>query len=148
MKNPLICLNRALAKNGYTLEILKNYKFKKSLVIYNFFTENVKNKILNSKNFIKVNENSEVHIIEYTINESKFKFINNVCENVILKKNAKCRNLYIQNNQSEGFFHKYLKNKLCSNSNYSNFIFSSGLKFNKLDIECDLVGENANCNIF
>ena len=39
-------------------------------------------------------------------------------------------------------------NKLCSNAYYSNFIFSSGLKFNKLDIECDLIGENASCNIF
>tara|TARA_B100001123_G_scaffold432356_1_gene555279 strand:+ start:781 stop:2040 length:1260 start_codon:yes stop_codon:yes gene_type:complete len=147
IKNPLICLNHALAKNGYTLEISKNYKFKKSLVIYNFFTEDVKNRILNSKNFIKVNENAEVHIIEYTINESKFKFINNVYENVILEKNAKCKNLILQNNRSEGFFHKYLKNKLYKNSDYSNFIFSSGLKFNKIDIECDLMQENSKCNI-
>ena len=35
-KNPLICLNHALAENGYSLEIDKNYKFKKVLVIYNF----------------------------------------------------------------------------------------------------------------
>jgi len=145
--NPLICLNHALAKHGYTLEISKNYRFKKSLIIYNFFTKDIKNKILNSKNFIKVSENSEVHIIEYTINESKFKFINNVFENIILEKNAKLRNLSIQNNQSEGFFHKHLKNKQYNKSDYSNFIFSSGLKFNKIDIECDLLEENCKCNI-
>ena len=42
---------------------------------------------------------------------------------------------------------KFLKNKLFSNSDYSNLIFSSGLKFNKLDIECDLEEKNSKCNI-
>jgi hypothetical protein len=41
-KNPLICLNHALADGGYSLEIEENYKFKKVLVIYNFFTNNIK----------------------------------------------------------------------------------------------------------
>ena len=140
-------MNHALAESGYTLEIEKNYKFKKTLVIYNFFTKDIKDKILNNKNKIQVNENSEVHVIEYTINESKFKFINNVYENIILKKNAKLKNLYIQNNKSEGYFHKFLKNQFSLNSDYSNLIFSSGLKFNKLDIECDLIEENCRCNI-
>ena len=84
-KNPLICLNHALAENGYFLEIHKNYKFKKVLVIYNFFTKGIKNIILNNKNKIKMNENSELHVIEYTINQSKSKFIHNVYENIILE---------------------------------------------------------------
>jgi len=103
---------------------------------------------LNNKNEIKINENSELHVIEYTINESKFKFISNVYENAILKKNAKFKNLYLQSKKSNGFFHKFLENKLSSKSDYSNLIFSSGLKFNKIDIECDLIEENCSCNIF
>ena len=146
-KNPLVCLNHALAENGYSLEIDKGYKFKKVLVIYNLFTKDIKNKILNNKNEIKINENGELHIIEYTINESKSKFINNVCENINLGKNSKLKSLIIQSNKSDGFFHKFLKNKLSLNSEYSNLIFSSGLKFNKLDIECDLIEENSKCNI-
>jgi len=147
-KNPLVCLNHALAESGYSLEIDKNYKFKKVLVIYNYFTKDLKNKILNNKNEIKINENSELHVIEYTINESKFKFISNVYENAILKKNAKFKNLYLQSKKSNGFFHKFLENKLFSKSDYSNLIFSSGLKFNKIDIECNLIEENCSCNIF
>jgi len=143
--NPMICLNHALAENGYTLEIEKNYKFKKILVIYNLFTKNLENKILNIKNKIKLNENSELHIMDYTINESKF--INNTYEEIVLEKNSRFKNIYIQKNKSNGFFHKFQKNKLSLNSNYSNLIFSSGLKFNKLDIECDLIDENSNCNI-
>ena len=128
-KNPLICLNHALAENGYSLEIDKNYKFKKVLVIYNFFTKDVKNKILNNKNKIKVNENAELHVIEYTINESKSKFINNVYENFILEKNSKLKNLIIQENKNEGYFHKFLKSELFLNSECSNLIFSSGLTY-------------------
>ena len=146
-KNPLVCLNHALAENGYSLEISKGYKFKKVLVIYNLFTKDIKNRILNNKNKISVNENAELHIIDYTIDESKSKFINNVYENIILKKNSKLKSLFIQSNKSDGFFHKFLKNKLSLNSDYSNLIFSSGLKFNKLDIECDLIEENCRCNI-
>ena len=70
-ENPLVCLNHALARNGYFLEIKKNYKFKKTLVVYNFFTKDIKNKILNNKNKILVKENSEIHIIEYNISDSK-----------------------------------------------------------------------------
>ncbi len=143
--NPLVYLNHALAENGYSLEVEKNYKFKKVLVVYNFFTKGIKDKILKNKNKIKLNENSELHIIEYTVNESKF--INNVYENIILKKNSKLKNIYIQNNKSDGIFYKFLKNKLSFNSDYSSLIFSSGLKFNKLDIECDLTGEKSKCNI-
>ena len=146
-KNPLVCLNHALAENGYSLEISKNYKFNKVLVIYNFFTNNVKNKILNNKNKIIINENAELHLIEYTINKSQSKFINNVYESVSLKKNSKFKNLIIQSNKSEGFFHKFIKNELSLNSEYFNLIFSSGLKFNKIDIECDLLEKNSKCNI-
>ena len=146
-ENPLVCLNHALAENGYSLEVEKNYKFKKVLIIYNFFTKDIKNKILNNKNKIKLNENSELHIIDYTINESKFKFFNNVYENIILEKNSKLKNICIQSNKSDGLFHKFLNNKLSLNSEYLNLIFSSGLRFNKLDIEADLVGENSKCNI-
>ena len=147
VKNPLVYLNHALAENGYSLEINANYKFKKVLVIYNFFTKDVKNKILNNKNKIKVNNNSELHIIEYTINDSEFKFINNVYENITLEKNSKLKSIYINSNKSDGFFHKFIKNSLYNKSDYSNLIFSSGLKFNKLDIECDLIEKNCTCNL-
>ena len=144
-QNPLVCLNHALAESGYNLTIEKNYKFKKVLVIYNFFEKNLKNKIINNKNKITVKENSEVHLIEYTMNESKF--VNNVYENIILEKNSKLKNIYIQSKKSNGYFHKFLKNKLFYNSDYLSLIFSSGLKFNKLDIESDLIEENSKCSI-
>ena len=61
--------------------------------------------------------------------------MNNVYENVVLGNNAVYKNICIQNEKSEGYFHKYSKNSLESKSKYSSFLFPSGLKFNKLDLE-------------
>ena len=126
--NPLIHLNHALSNKGYFLEIEDNYKLKKVLVIYNLFTKDLRENILNSRNKIKVGKNSELHTINLVVNESKFKFINNVYENVVLENNAVCRNICIQNKKSEGYFHKFSKNTLESKSKYSSFIFPSEFK--------------------
>ena len=146
-KNPFICLNHALSNNGYYLEIKEGYKFEKVLVIYNLFTKDLSSQILNNKNKIVVGKNSELHTINYTINRSKNKFINNSYESTILFENSKYKNICIQASKSDGYFHKFSNNKLKSNSNFSSFIFSSGLKFYKQDINIDLEGENSECDI-
>ena len=145
--NPLICLNDALSNTGYNLEIDENYKFEKVLVIYNLFSEDLSEKVLNNKNKITVNKNSELHTIEYTINKSKNKFFNNTNEKVIVNENSKFKNICIQAGRSEGYFHKFLNGSIKSDSQYSSFIFSSGLRFNKQDIKIDLEGKNSNCEI-
>ena len=50
--NSLVYLNRALSNNGFYLKVNDNYKFKKILVIYNLFTEDLSENILNSRNEI------------------------------------------------------------------------------------------------
>ena len=143
--NSLICLNHALSEKGYHVEVEDNYKFKKALIIYNLFTKDLKDNILNSRNKIKIGKNSELHTIDLVINDSKYKFINNVYENIILENNAMYKSICIQNDKSEGYFHKFSKNKLSSKSKYSSFIFRSGLKFNKLDLEFNLEGKDSEC---
>ncbi len=145
--NPLICLNHALSNSGYSFEIKENYKFKKTVIIYNFFSEDLKDNILNSRNKIKVGKNSEVHTIDFIVNESKYKFLNNVYENLVLDSNAIYKNICIQKDKSLGYFHKFSKNKLLSKSKYSTFIFPSGFKFNKLDLEFNLEGKDSECNL-
>ena len=145
--NPLICLNHALSDKGYDIEIEDNYKFKKALIIYNLFTEDLKENILNSRNKIKIGKSAELHTIDLVINDSKYKFINNVYENIILENNAVYKNICIQNKKNDGYFHKFSKNKLSSKSKYSSFIFPSGSKFNKLDLEFNLEGEDSECTL-
>ena len=105
--NPLINLNHALSDKGYFLEVKENYKFNKILVIYYLFTEDLDENILNSKNKIKIGKNSELHLLEYFVNDSKKNFFNNVHENIVLEKFAILKNIYLQSSKSSGYFHKY-----------------------------------------
>ena len=73
--------------------------------------------------------------------------MNNVYENVVLENNAVYKNICIQKDKSQGYFHKFSKNQLLSKSKYSSFIFPSGFKFNKLDLEFNLEGKDSECNL-
>ena len=145
--NPMINLNHALSDKGFFLEVKENYKFKKVLVIYYLFTGDLDENILNSKNKIKIGKSSELHCLEFVVNDSKKNFFNNVYEDIILDDSAILKNICLQNSKSSGYFHKYSKNKLSSQSSLTSFIFPTGLKFNKLDLEINLEGERSECNL-
>ena len=145
--NPLVNLNHALSDKGFFLEIEENYKLKKVLVVYYLYTEDLNENILNSKNKIKVGKNSELHLFDFIVNKSNKNFFNNIYEDIILENSATLKNISVQNQKSFGYFHKYSKNKLSAESNFTSFIFPSGLKFNKLDLEFNLEGENIECNL-
>ena len=147
-KNSLYFLNNALATGGFSLEISKNYKLKKPLVIYNNFSNSLKEKIVNYKNSIILNENSELNLINYINNSSKENFMVNILENIKVKKDSSLNNILINNSKCNGYFYKYLKSDLEKNSTFENYLLSSGLKFNKLDIEINLNEENSNCSVF
>ena len=53
LNNNLSFLNKALSIGGFVLEIKENYKCKKPMIIYNYFTSNLDNKIINNSNKIK-----------------------------------------------------------------------------------------------
>ena len=147
-KNSLYFLNNALATGGFSLEIVKNYKLKKPLVIYNNFSNSLKEKVVNYKNSIILNENSELILINYKNNSSKENFMVNTIENIKIKKNSTLKNILINSSRCNCYFYKYLKSDLEKNSTFENYLLSSGFKFNKLDIEINLNKEKSNCNVF
>ena len=71
-------LNKALSQGGFNLEIKDNYKCKKPIVIYNYFTSNLSNEIINNSNKIRLKQNSELTLIEYNVGVNS-KFIKNTC---------------------------------------------------------------------
>jgi Fe-S cluster assembly protein SufD len=146
--NTLTLLNDALSSGGFSLEIAKNYKLKKPLVVYNYFSKNLKNKILNNKNFIKLNEGSELMLIDYSDGNIESNFIKNTIDIVSLEENAVLKNILIQDSKSNGHFYKYIRVSLEGSSNYENYILSSGLKLNKIEIEINLNKENSSCSIY
>ncbi len=143
-ENNLYSLNKALSLGGYKLEVQKNYKCKKPIVIYNYFTSNLDSKIINNSNKIKLNQNSELTLIEYNI-DAKSKFIKNTFETIEIDDGSILKSITIQKTKSNGYFYKNISGTQGYNSGYHNFILSSGLKFNKIDLEMNLKRENSNC---
>jgi len=146
--NVLTLLNSALLSGGFELEIAKNYKLKKPLVVYNYYSKDLKNKILNNKNSIKLNQGSKLTLIDYSDGNIQSNFIRNTVDIVSLEENAIMKNILIQNSKSNGHFYRYVKGSLESRSNYENYILSSGLKLNKIEIEINLNKDNSSCSIY
>ncbi|WP_075533930.1 Fe-S cluster assembly protein SufD [Candidatus Pelagibacter communis] len=144
--NNLDYLNKALSIGGFNLEVQKDYKCKKPIIIYNYFNSNLDNKIINNSNKIKLSQNSELTLIEYNIGE-KSKFIKNTFEKINIDKNAVLKNITLQKTKSNGYFYKNISGTQDYNSSYQNFILSSGLKFNKIEIDMNLEKEKSNCYI-
>ncbi len=144
--NNLHFLNKALSLGGFNLEVQKDYKCKKPIIIYNYFTSNLENKIINNSNNIKLHRNSELTLIEYNIGE-KSKFLKNTFEKVNIDEGALLKNIILQKTKCNGFFYKNISGSQGYNSSYQNFILSSGLKFNRIEIDMNLNKENCNCFI-
>ena len=147
-QNSLNLLNNALATGGYYLEISKNYKFKKPLVVYNHFSESIKEQIISFKNSLILNENSELTIFNHTDTNSKNNFFVNSFDYLKLKKDSNLKNIFINNDRCNCYFHNYLKSDLEQNTNLDNYILSTGLKLNKFDIEINLNEEHAKVQFF
>ncbi len=146
-KNSLVKLNDALHDGGYFLEVSSDYKFKKPIIIYNHFEGNIKDNVINNKNLILLNDNTDLNLLEYNTDTSKSNYIQNNFTDIILGKDSSFKNYTVQGNKSKGFFYKFIKGTLNKNSNYEDYIFSSGLKFNKTEEEIDINGEEGNCKI-
>ena len=122
-RNNLHYLNKALSIGGFNLEVQKNYKCKKPIIIYNYFTINLDNKIINNSNKIKLSQNSELTLIDYNISE-KSKFIKNTFEKIKIDKGAVLKNIILQKTKSNSFFYRDISCTQDYNSSYQNFILS------------------------
>ena len=147
-QSSLTLLNNALATGGFALEISKNYKFIKPLIIYNYFSKNLKESIINNKNSIILNDNSELTVINYIEDDSNDNFMTNTIDNIKIKSKASLTNIFINNSRCNGYFYRYIENILEKESSCDNYLLSTGLKFNKLDIEINLSEENSRSSIF
>ncbi len=142
-ESPLQSLNTALHEGGFYLNIKPDYNLKYPIVIYNYFTGSLKNKIINNSESINISKNSSATIIEYLIDESKGNFFKNTCKYKNLEENASLNYYFINKNESSNFFYEFSKVKLSKNSNIKKYLFSSGLKFGKFESNMKLLGSNS-----
>ncbi len=87
----------------------KEGKYKLPHIGWNQINIIKKNKILNNKNSIKLNEGSELVLIDYSDGNTGGNFIKNTIEVVSIDKNAVLKNILIQDSKSNGHFYKYIK---------------------------------------
>ena len=57
------------------------------------------------------------------------------------------KNIILQKTKCNGYFYKNISGTQEYNSSYQNFILSSGLKFNKIEIDMNLEKEKSSCHI-
>jgi Fe-S cluster assembly protein SufD len=146
-KNSLINLNNALSEGGFSLEVSSGYQFNKPLIVYNYFDDNLKNKIVNNKNRIALKDNSNLSLVEIYSNSSENKFVHNNHTSIFIGKNSALNNYTVQGSKCNGFYYKYVNVSQSESSKYADCIFSSGVKFNRIEQDIDINGEGAECNI-
>ncbi len=146
--NSMQNLNTALHEGGYSLNINSDIKLKYPIIIYNYFSGPLKNKIINNSEVINISKNSNATIIEYLIDESEGCFFKNTFKYVNVEKESALTYFLINKNQSNNFFYDFSKVNLSINSNFKKFIFSSGVKFCKFENDIKLGGINSCSEIY
>ncbi len=146
--NPMQNLNTALNEGGFSLNTIPNYKFKYPVVIYNYFSGNFKNQIINNSEIINISKNSEVTIIDYLIDESKGSFFKNTFRYFNIESESILKYYFINKNESKNFFYDFSRVSLLKKSCFEKYLFSSGIKFNKSDNNIKLNGENSSSKVY
>ena len=136
-ENSLLSLNNAFNDNNYLVRIKSNYKLKKPLIVYHTTNKKLKSTNINLQLNFLLEKNSSLKIIDIFNEKSEKNFIN-IFYNFDLKKDAILKNYkidYLKNNNIKYFYNNIDQD---ANSISETFILSSGSKFIKNEINCNL----------
>jgi Fe-S cluster assembly protein SufD len=135
--NSLISLNSALASSYLKVTVKENYSLNKPLIIYNVTTNELKSKAINLKTDIILEKNASLKLISLFDDNSENNFIN-IVYNFNIDQDAILKNYKIDNKKNSNIKYFYNNINLKKNSISENFIFSTGSKFIKNEINCNL----------
>ena len=138
--NPLVSLNNALTVSYIRITVKENYSFNKPLVIYNITTRDLKSTALNLRTDIVLKKNSSLKVINLFDDNSENNFIN-IVQNFDIAQDAILKNYKIDHKANSNIKYFYNNINLEKNSISENFIFSTGSKFIKNEINCNLNDE-------
>jgi Fe-S cluster assembly protein SufD len=138
--NPLINLNSAFRSGYLKLTIKEGCTLNKPLIIYHIVNNKVSQKAINQKIDIVLENDSSLKIINIFNENSESNFIN-IYNRLKLGRNAILKNYKIDFKINSNIKYLYDNIELDRNSVSENFIFSSGSKFIKSEINCNLNDE-------
>ncbi len=140
--NSLINLNNAFSNKFCKIIIKKNYSLKKPLVIYHSTNKNTQSKNTNSRIDFKLEENACLRLIDIFKDNTEKNFLN-IYYNFELDKSSILKNYKIDKSINNNVKYSYNNVKQEANSISETFILSSGSKFFKNEINCDLQGQHS-----
>jgi len=138
--NPLVSLNNALMASYIGVTVKENYSLNKPLIIYNITTKELNSTAINLKTDIVLEKNSSLKLINLFDDNSENNFIN-IVQNFDIAHDAILKNYKIDHKKNSNIKYSYNNINLEKNSISENFIFSTGSKFMKNEINCNLNDE-------
>jgi Fe-S cluster assembly protein SufD len=138
--NSLVSLNNALIASYIRVTVKENYSMNEPLIIYNITTKELKSTAINLKTDIVLEKNSSLKLIDLFDDNSENNFIN-IVQNFDIAQDAILKNYKIDHKKNSNIKYSYNNINLEKNSISENFIFSTGSKFIKNEINCNLNDE-------
>jgi len=137
ISNSLVSLNSALISNYIKITVKENYSFNKPLIIYSITNNELRSKAINLRTDITLEKNSSLKLINLLDDSSENNFIN-IFQNFNIDRDSILKSYKIDQKKNSNIKYFYNNINLENNSISENFIFSTGSKFIKNEINCNL----------
>jgi Fe-S cluster assembly protein SufD len=135
--NSLVSLNNALKFNYIKLTIKENYSLNKPLIIYNITNNKLNSNTINQRIDFVLKKNSSLKLINLFDDSSNNNFYN-INYQFKIEKDAILKNYKIDHKLNSNIKYFFNNIDLEHNSLVETFIFSTGSKFIKNEINCNL----------
>ena len=137
LNEPLNNLNKAFASRLIKLNVLEGKIVEKPLVIYHICDLDSKTNLINTRFELTLHKNSSLSTLNLFEDKSVSGF-NNHNFNILINKNSNLKNYIFDLNKNQNLRYSFTNIDIYENSNSENFIYSSGSKFSKYDINTNL----------
>ena len=137
LNEPLNNLNKAFASRLVKLNVLEDKIVEKPLVIYHICDLDSKTNLINTRFELTLHKNSSLSTLNLFEDKSVSGF-NNHNFNIVINKNSNLKNYIFDLNKNQNLRYSFTNIDIYENSNSENFIYSSGSKFSKYEINTNL----------
>ena len=137
LNEPLNNLNKAFASRLVKLNVLEDKLVEKPLVIYHICDLDNKTNLINTRFELTLHKNSSLSTLNLFEDKSVSGF-NNHNFNIVINKNSNLKNYIFDLNKNQNLRYSFTNIDIYENSNSENFIYSSGSKFSKYEINTNL----------
>ncbi len=137
LNEPLNNLNKAFASKLIKLNVLEGKIVEKPLVIYHICDLDSETNLINTRFELTLHKNSSLSTLNLFEDKSVSGF-NNHNFNIVINKNSNLKNYIFDLNKNQNLRYSFTNIDIYENSNSENFIYSSGSKFSKYEINTNL----------